>query len=197
MKNILKSLLSAKLEIMPLVKDSTNPHFKSKYFDINSLLENIEPLLFKNGLIVLQPIVENKIKTTIYHVESGESIESVLELPNISEPQKIGGAITYYRRYTLQSLLSLQAEDEDANVANQAVKDMLNKPKESNNNHEPQKPVIWLNRFEKDGVTILDDYKKAINKAKLLGYGIDDLKKIYSISKNVESYLTNDLKNGM
>ena len=47
--------------------------------------------------------------------ESGELAKSSLELPNLTDPQKIGSAISYYRRYTLSSLLGLQAEDEDGN----------------------------------------------------------------------------------
>ena len=52
----------------------------------------------------------------------------------------------------------------------------------------------WLNRFAKDGVTVLAEYTKIIAKAKEKGMTIDDLKSYYKISKNVESYLKNDLK---
>ncbi len=45
-----------------------------------------------------------------------------MKLPEITDPQKIGSAVTYYRRYTLQSLLSLQAVDDDANLSSEAVK---------------------------------------------------------------------------
>jgi hypothetical protein len=45
-----------------------------------------------------------------------------MKLPEILDPQKIGSAVTYYRRYTLQSLLSLQAVDDDANLSSEAVK---------------------------------------------------------------------------
>jgi hypothetical protein len=51
-----------------------------------------------------------------------EKLEASLRLPEIQDPQKIGSAITYYRRYTLTSLLALAAEDDDANVASQAPK---------------------------------------------------------------------------
>jgi hypothetical protein len=117
MKELLKALANVKKEVGVLSKTETNPFFKSKYFDINSLIQQIEPLLEKNNLLLLQPIENNKVKSVIYEVESGNFVSSEIELPNLTDPQKLGSAITYYRRYTLQSLLGLQAEDDDGNKA--------------------------------------------------------------------------------
>ena len=64
---------------------------------------------------MLQPIEDNKVVSRLFDVESEKGVESSLELPNLTDPQKIGSAISYYRRYTLSSLLGLQAEDEDGN----------------------------------------------------------------------------------
>ena len=47
----------------------------------------------------------------------GKSVTSEIDLPELIDPQKLGSCITYYRRYTLASLLGLQAEDDDANLA--------------------------------------------------------------------------------
>jgi hypothetical protein len=121
MKELLSSLAKVKKEVGSLSKTATNPFFKSKYFDINSLIEQVDPLLEKNGLILLQPIKENKVLSIIYHVETGQNIHSEMILPNLQDPQKLGSAITYYRRYTLQSLLGLQAEDDDGNKAAKPV----------------------------------------------------------------------------
>jgi hypothetical protein len=66
---------------------------------------------------MLQPIQNGNVSTIIIDCESSETIESSIALPALSDPQKLGSAITYFRRYTLQSLLSLQAEDDDANKA--------------------------------------------------------------------------------
>lgn len=117
MKTIYQKLFNLKSKIGKISKDSSNPFFKSKYFDINSLLENVEPLMQENNLVLLQPILNNKVTTKIIDSESGEEISSEIELPNLTDPQKLGSAITYYRRYTLQSLLGIQAEDDDANKA--------------------------------------------------------------------------------
>jgi hypothetical protein len=116
-----ENLFAAKREIGKISKDSTNPFFKSKYFDINSLLEHTEPILNKHGLFVVQPIEDDVVTTKIID-EKGFGIASGMRLPQLSDPQKMGSAITYYRRYTLQSLLALQAEDDDGNGASKAVK---------------------------------------------------------------------------
>lgn len=119
MKELLTALANVKKEVGTLSKTETNPFFKSKYFDINSLIQQVEPLLEKNGLLLLQPIEDGKVLSVIYHVETQKAVHSGIELPQLNDPQKLGSAITYYRRYTLQSLLGLQAEDDDGNKASQ------------------------------------------------------------------------------
>lgn len=125
--SIYKKLFEAKKEIGKISKDSTNPFFKSKYFDINTLLEYVEPILQKHGLLLLQPIQSGLVGTKIIDIEDNESVISEIELPQLNDPQKLGSAITYYRRYTLQSLLGLQAEDDDGNSASKASKKRLEK----------------------------------------------------------------------
>lgn len=122
MKNLLKKLAKAKEEIGAISKDSNNPFFKSAYFDINQLLEHTEPILAKNGLLITQPIIDNKVYSIIHELESGETIESSLELPNLNDPQKIGSCISYYRRYTLTSLIAVKSEDDDGNKASKKPK---------------------------------------------------------------------------
>jgi len=119
MKELLTALSKVKKEVGTLSKTETNPFFKSKYFDINSLIQQVEPLLEENGLLLLQPIINGVVTSEIYHVETSQKVISEIPLGNITDPQKLGSAITYYRRYTLQSLLGLQAEDDDGNKASQ------------------------------------------------------------------------------
>ena len=118
MSKLLNKLAKAINQIKPIVKDSVNPHFKNKYFDINSLLYDVKPILSENGLMLLQPIKDGKVISEIIDIETGNVIaQSELELtPNLNAQQK-GSEITYFRRYTLQSLLGLEAEDDDANTA--------------------------------------------------------------------------------
>lgn len=114
---IYKKLFEIQKNIGKLTKDADNPFFKSKYADINQLIELSNPLFHNQNLIVLQPIHGNTLLTQVIDVDTGEKIESSLELPQSQDPQKIGSAITYYRRYTLKALLNIQEEDDDANKA--------------------------------------------------------------------------------
>ena len=113
-----QKLHSAKQHIGKVAKNAVNPHFKKNYADLNSLIEAVEPVLLVNGLILLQPIKGNTVFTQIIDVDSGEMVESFMDIPvNIVDPQKTLSCITYFRRGTLQSLLSLQAIDDDGNTA--------------------------------------------------------------------------------
>ena len=112
--NIFTKLQNLQKEIGSVSKDATNPFYKSKYFDINSLIKQLQPLLEKNNLVLLQPIESDYETNTEYVVtkiicpDTEKSIESRKKLSTQSDPQKLGSEITYYRRYTLQSLLALQ-----------------------------------------------------------------------------------------
>ena len=127
--NIYSKLLKVQTEIGAISKDTKNPFYNSKYFDINSLLRQVMPLLQKQELVLIQPIQDGQVKSVIIDTEGG-SVESTMFLPEINDPQKLGSAITYYRRYTLQSLLALQAEDDDGNATvnevSEVQKDWLN-----------------------------------------------------------------------
>lgn len=116
---IYEKLLEAKKEIGKATKNATNPHFKNKYVDINALIETVESILLSKGLILLQPIENGKVYTKIVDAESEQMIESFIDLPTSGTPQAMGSAITYFRRYTLQSLLSMQAQDDDGQLASQ------------------------------------------------------------------------------
>ena len=161
-KNIYQKLFDAKKEIGTLTKDAKNPFFKSSYLSLNGLLEAVEDVLVKHDLLLLQPIQNNKVCTIIYDTSDAALVESHIELGNITDPQKLGSAITYYRRYTLQSLLGLQAEDDDGNTASQPIK-----TKDHSKNELP-----WLN-------VDMKEYKGALAK----GTPIETLRKYFRISK--------------
>ena len=130
-----KKLLKVQKEIGAIGKDSTNPFFKSAYFDINKLLDVAKPILNSHGLVLLQTLSNingvASIKTMIIDPESGQSIEENTPLTQNPDPQKMGSAITYFRRYSLQSLLGLQAEDDDGNKASGKGKKKVEKKEES------------------------------------------------------------------
>ena len=170
--NFYEKLSAVKSEVGRISKDSSNPFFKSKYFDINSLLLHVEPIIQKNGLLLLQPIQDGLVKSIIYDT-NGFSIESGIALPELNDPQKLGSAITYYRRYTLQSLLALQAEDDDANLAsNKSV---------SNNAKETEQDKKWLNKNT-------PEFSKAIEYLKN-GGNLETIENKYKLAKAVKDEL--------
>lgn len=130
-KSINEKLFALQNEIGVISKDANNPFYKSKYFDINSLIKQLQPLFQKHRLLLLQPIEESLVYTRIVCVDSGEFVEASMKLPDLADIQKLGGAVTYLRRYTLSSLLGLQSEDDDGNAASSAsVKSSAPKVKE-------------------------------------------------------------------
>ena len=118
----------AKKEIGVVKKNAKNPHFKNTYADLNALIDAVEPILLEKGLILLQPIKDNKVYTQIIDIDTFESVESFIDLsPNLTA-QALGSQVTYYRRYTLQSLMSLQSDDDDgqkASIPQPIVKEVL------------------------------------------------------------------------
>jgi len=115
------------------------------------------------GLILMQPVLHGKVITRIIDVENGESVESALELPAILDPQKLLSCITYFRRGTLVSLLSLQAIDDDGETASKAPK---------------AKPTLDADKFAKA--------LKAIQEGR---YSIEELKATYNLTKEQEGQL--------
>ena len=82
-------LHAAKQKIGKVVKNSTNPHFKNKYADINGLIETVEPVLLEHGLLLIQPIEGGLVSTLIIDIETGQSVVSSMRLPEIPKtPQK-------------------------------------------------------------------------------------------------------------
>ena len=110
-----QKLHRAKLAIGKVTKNAMSHH--SKYADLNAILSTVEPVLLENGLLLIQPIQGNSVCTQIVDIDSGALLESCMDLPQGITPQQMGSAITYYRRYTLQSALSLQAVDDDGQQA--------------------------------------------------------------------------------
>ena len=105
-----------------LAKDAFNPFHKSKYATLAATMELVLPLLVKHELCLLQlPISEDGKTvgvTTIIGHSSGASLSSTLRMiPVKVDPQGIGSAITYARRYTLQAILGITPDDDDGNEA--------------------------------------------------------------------------------
>ena len=116
-----KALAAAQGEMENAAKSSVNPHFKSKYADLAELTNTVRPVLSKHGLSIVQfPSFDGTmahVETVIAH-ESGEYMSGITSSPvQKNDPQGIGSATTYLRRYSLAAACNLAQEDDDANAA--------------------------------------------------------------------------------
>lgn len=120
-KSIDDAMIQIQRDMGPVLKNATNPAFRSKYADLGSVIETITGPLHDNGCYFHQAIDGMLLHTTIKHVASQSELKS--SAPIISkdpdDPQKFGAAVTYMRRYSLLSLLGLAPEDDDGNSASQ------------------------------------------------------------------------------
>ncbi len=113
------ALCAAQAEMQAAKKESVNPHLRSKYADLASIWDAIRVPLTKNGLCVSQVFEadhaegEVLVRTVLMH-KSGQSISSALKLPIAKrDPQGVGSAITYARRYGLSAIVGATADDDD------------------------------------------------------------------------------------
>lgn len=161
--SIYSKLHSAKKSIEAVKKNAKNPHFKNSYADLNALIEAVEPMLLEQGLLLLQPIIENRVFSKIIDIETSEFVESYIDLPINLTPQQLGSAVTYYRRYTIQSLLSLQAVDDDGNDANKGKQPTKNYEQLINDcKTQDELKALWLSMptAEKTRLAQLKENKK-------------------------------------
>lgn len=118
---ISSALAKAQGKIQPASKDKSNPFFKSKYADLSSCWEACREALSENGICVTQPITispNGMTLTTILAHSSGQWFKS--EMPIVTQkndPQTLGSAITYYRRYCLCAMVGVAPEDDDGEKA--------------------------------------------------------------------------------
>lgn len=174
MENISKALVKAQSEMSNPKKENTNPFFKSKYADLNSVREAVMPALNANGISVLQPMThldgKNFIKTVLLH-ESGESLESLTEIiySKQNDAQAQGSGITYARRYGLQSFICVGADDDDGNKSSKAPN---NKPAEK-----------WLNVDSEEWTALKKSVEAGAN------FTLAQIQKKYKIREEVKKEL--------
>lgn len=116
------ALVKAQREIGKAARSSDNPFYKSKYADLESVIDSVKAPLNNHGIAVTQEIrvvnvadnLANVLCTTLRH-ESGETIRSEALLPEQKDIQKWGAVVSYTKRYCLQALLLLPTEDDDGN----------------------------------------------------------------------------------
>lgn len=157
-----KALVAATSNIQGAIKDSNNPYFKTKYADLNSVIEAIRKPLADQGITFLQRVHEGttpKLETILVY-SSGEILSmGVLALPTEKlTPQAFGSALTYCRRYSLATALGVAAHDDDGNEAEKG--DVITK-KAVYNEGSPKAEHIYYHipNIDQDQVDWLEEHQ--------------------------------------
>ncbi len=151
MKNLFKALADFQQEV-PIIHKGTNGYNYS-YADLPDTIEIINPYLAKNKLGFTQLVGSANVKTIIFHWESGESLETITDIPQgvtlkgMNDFQVLGSAITYIRRYALSSALGLVTDsDPDANGVKEKPTQQSQTKQETKSEPKDDKPKVdkWM-----------------------------------------------------
>lgn len=164
-------------------KDTKNEFFRSQYADLASVIDAAKKPLSENGLAVTQIVDTDSdglmyLETMLMH-SSGEWISGRYPIrPVKTDPQAVGSAITYARRYAFSALTGIAADDDDGNAASQADK-------------KPSKASTKLAQPEIN----VDEYKKQLESAQTMQQLISTWQVIpKSLHRQLEQ-VKNDMKN--
>lgn len=124
---ILPAMHKARSQFVKVKKDRQNSHLKNKYATLDSVLDAITPALTENKLMIMQDgeKIENaiRVETTVVHV-SGQWAKFYFDIPIVkNDPQGVGSAFTYGRRYALAAAFGLSQADDDAQIAVKSAQD--------------------------------------------------------------------------
>ncbi len=122
MNKIAAAFVKAQKNFAPALKQSVNPHFKSKYVDLAGCVEAVIDALNNEGIALIQNTHESDtgvMVETVFMHESGETLScGKLHVPAAKQdPQGYGSALTYARRYSLMAACGIAPEDDDGNAA--------------------------------------------------------------------------------
>jgi hypothetical protein len=134
MKNIAAALVKAQKAFGPALKNSTNPHFRSRYADLAACVEAVMDGLNNNGIAMIQQCSESDtgvIVETVFIHESGEMFNcGKLHVPaSKHDAQGYGSALSYARRYSLMAACCIAPEDDDGNAASKKQKPDIDEAK--------------------------------------------------------------------
>ena len=161
--SICKKMFEVKKEGITLQRNTKA--FNYKYATLDQIQEKLNPILERHQILVMHAIQDWSLVTTIFDIESDESVSSSIELTT-TKPQDKWSEITYYRRYNLVSLFDLEVEDDDWKKAQES---------------KPEKKRF--NPWSKEWAAGVE--KKA---------SIEVIKKHYKISKENEELYISELK---
>ncbi len=143
MSEIWKALLEVQKEAPALQRDGLNPHFKSKYVTLETVMATVLPILNKHGVVLVQntEFIDgvDVLATRLIHAESGDSVNADMRLVmSKDDAQGYGSAMTYARRYAIMGMLGLVADaDDDGNAASAPQSRSKGKPE------APPPPTGW------------------------------------------------------
>ena len=193
MKSIYKALAAFQQECPVIHKDRDG--YGYTYADLPQILETVNPLLKKHGLGFTQLANKGQLDTILFHIESGEIIQSSTDIPQgvdlkgMNSFQVLGSAISYIRRYALSSILGI-VTDKDTDAASP-----IKKPTQQTESESP-----WLNQWaDKDKTVKTKEFIRAVeaitqgtaDKAtgEITVKSIADIRKYYKINKDVQAAL--------
>lgn len=141
-EEIAKALLNVQKSLPIAAKDAVNPFVKNRYASLNSIMECCNRPLLENGIVVMQCPVSVAdpgslgLMTRLIHAESGQWLSGIVAIPmSKADPQGMGAAITYARRYALSAMLGIvTGDDGDCDPG------WKNAPSAGQRKHEPAAP---------------------------------------------------------
>jgi len=177
---LVKALVLAQAEFKLIKKDSLNPFYNKKYATLDSVIDSTGEALRKNGLVVIQTMQDDSLVTTLAHT-SGQWISGIAFLHAIKQdPQGMGSAITYQRRYGYSAIVQCAPSDEDDD-GNSHIQE-----KKASQNKNPDSEKLYFDLMGKIEVsqktTQLEEVSKEIkaNTPSLKKIQIDALRDTYA-----------------
>jgi len=191
--HLAKALSAAQVELTNPTLNKVNPHYKSKYADLASVLNSVRPVLGKHGIAIMQ-ITETLDAAIILHTRlvhtSGEWISSTYPVCHIGKHQEMGAALTYAKRQALSAMVGVAGEEDDD--GNEATKQTLQpttftkpvKKPNANQYSDTESAVVhdqmitelmdcnskedlraWATKNAPLKANLIEDHKKSIDKA--------------------------------
>lgn len=200
-----KALSKAQGQFDHAKKDVKNEFFKSKYADLASVIDAVKKPLSDNGLAVIQTTEFTEdgkmhLITLLSHI-SGEWINGRFPInPIKSDPQGIGSAMTYARRYAYLAITGIASEDDDGNAASdkrekEAPKELNPATKTANQKAAVTKMLASIDKQanEKD---VDAEYKRALDWAENNGFTKLNLDALAMQRDNTKQRFSNEFQDG-
>jgi len=112
-----KKLLEFQKLGITIKKEEKNPHFKNTYANLNEVLDKVTKPLNDAGIVIIQTPTQDGLQTTLHDTEDDSTVVGFLPFMGAVNPQQVGSNLTYYRRYSLVTMLGLEDEDDDGEKA--------------------------------------------------------------------------------